>query len=395
MLGCLLPGLLPAQQDIPLLRPEEKAAVDAQANEFNAALEPLLTTAAKSTVRVWSGKRRLAYGTVIGNGRQVLTKFSELTRATRSLLVEDGAGQVRAAQVTGVYQAEDLAVLTLEGDPLTPVQWVDEPAKLGSFLAAPQPGGKAAAFGVVSVLQRNLRETDKAFLGVEGELDFDGPGVKVRRVTEDSGAAAAGLRAGDVIVKVNQRPISGVLELRNSLTGVQPGSKVTLEVTRAGRDLQLDVVLGNRPDLPQFSGARLQAMERMGTRLSLVRDSFPNVIQTDMRPNPDQIGGPVVNLKGQVVGITMARADRTRSFIMPSAAVLSMLANQPADPATVAALPKEQPGPPGGMARGQRGQLPPGSAPPEPDRLRRHADEMRQLMDRLREEFEQMEELGR
>jgi S1-C subfamily serine protease len=134
----------------------------------------------------------------------------------------------------------------------------------------------------------------------------------------------------------------------------------------------------------------------MGTRLSLVRDSFPNVIQTDMRPNPDQIGGPVVNLKGQVVGITMARADRTRSFIMPSAAVLSMLAKPPADPATVAALPKNQPdGAPGGMARGPRGQLPPGIAPPEPDRLRRHADEMRQLMDRLREEFEQMEELNR
>ena len=395
LLGCLWPSVLPAQQEIPLLRPEEQAAVDAQANEFNKALEPLLATAAKSTVRVWSGKKRLAYGTVVADGRQVLTKFSELTRATRGLVVEAGDGKARAAQVSGVYQAEDLAVLTIEGEPLTPVQWVSDNPKLGSFMAAAQPSGKPAAFGVVSVLQRNLRDTDKAYLGVQGEPGFAGPGVKVQEVKEDSGAAAAGLQPGDVIMKVNQRSISGVLELRNALTGLEPGAKVTMEVSRNGRELTLDVVLGNRPDLPQFSGARLQAMEQMGTKTSLVRSSFPNVIQSDMRPNPDQIGGPVVDLQGRVVGITMARADRTRSFVMPSAAVLKMLAAKPTDPALVQAAPIEQPGRQGGIPRLQRGQLPPGIMPADPDRLRRHVEDMQRLMDRMREEMEEMEQLNR
>jgi serine protease Do len=394
LLGCLLPGWLPAQQDIPLLRPEEREAVDAQANEFNKALEPILATAAKSTVRVWSGKRRLAYGTVIGDGRQVLTKYSELSRARGDLVVESGDGKARAAQVTGVYQADDLAVLTIDGEPLPPVQWFNESPKLGSFLTAVQPGGKPAAFGVVSVLQRNLRETDKAYLGVLGEIGYRGPGVKVQEVKEDSGAAAADLRAGDLIMKVNGRAISGSLELRNAISGLEPGAKVTMEVTRNDREMTLDIVLGNRPNLPQFPGARLQAMEQMGTKTSLVRNSFSNVIQSDMRPNPDQIGGPVVDLQGRVIGITMARADRTRSFVMPSEAVRGLIATKPLDPALAKSAPLEQPGAMTLPLR-QRGQMPPGIVPADPDRLRRHVEDMQRLMDRMREEMEQLEELRR
>lgn len=391
LLGCLLPGLLAAQQEPPLLRPEERAAVDAQANEFNEALKPILATAAKSTVRVWSGKKRLAYGTVVADGRQVLTKYSELTRATRDLVVEGSDRVVHAAKVTGVYQDEDLAVLTIEGEPLPPVNWVSEAPKLGSFLTATQPGGKPAAFGVVSVLERNLRETDKAYLGVEGDLRFPGPGVKVQKVSADSGAAAAGLQAGDVIVKVNQRAVSGVLELLNALIGLEPGGKLALEVTRNGSGLTLDVTLGNRPDLPQFSGARIQAMKQMGTEISRVQTSFPNVIQTDMRPNPDQIGGPVVDLKGRVLGITMARADRTRSFVMPSAAVLKMLATKPLDPAVARNAALEQPGARAGMPRMQRDRQPPGMEPADPARLRRQVDDIKRLMDLLRDEMEPLE----
>jgi serine protease Do len=298
---------------------------------------------------------------------------------------------VHAAKVTGVYQDEDLAVLTIEGEPLPPVKWVSEAPKLGSFLTATQPGGKPAAFGVVSVLERNLRETDKAYLGVEGDLRFPGPGVKVQKVSADSGAAAAGLQAGDVIVKVNQRAVSGVLELRNALIGLEPGGKLALEVTRNGSGLTLDVTLGNRPDLPQFSGARIQAMKQMGTEISRVQTSFPNVIQTDMRPNPDQIGGPVVDLKGRVLGITMARADRTRSFVMPSAAVLKMLATKPLDPAVARNAALEQPGARAGMPRMQRDRQPPGMEPADPARLRRQVDDIKRLMDLLRDEMEPLD----
>jgi serine protease Do len=393
LLACLLTGTLAAEQpDIPLLSPEERQAVDEQSDAFNQALTPMLATAAKSTVRVWAGKRRLAYGTVVADGRKVLTKFSEVARASGTLRVAGADGSVRAVVLAGVYQDEDLAVLAIQGEPLTPVKWSTTEPKLGSFLTAPQPGGQPAAFGVVSVLQRNLRETDKAYLGMQGDFHFAGPGVKVQVVQPDSGAAAAGLRAGDVILRVNQRQISGLLELRSALTGLAPGARLAMVVNRDGEELPLEVVLGNRPELPQFSGERLRQMEQMGGPTSRVRDAFSKVIQTDMRPNPNQIGGPVVDLQGRVVGITMARADRTRSFVMPSAAVVALLDKPPLAPAQVKAAAADAP-PMAGSARREQGAAPqPGVAPADPERLRRHVEDMQRLMDRMREEMDRLEQ---
>lgn len=383
----LLHGAATAQDDIPLLRPEEKQAVDEQTDEFNRSLAPALTDAAKSTVRVWSDNRRLAYGTVVGDGRKILTKWSEIARGRGSLRVEAGGGDVRAAKVAGVYEEDDIAVLESTGEPLVPVKWSADAPKLGGFLAAPQPDGKPAAFGVVSVLERNLRDTDQAFLGVIGSMDYQGPGVEIQEIAPESGAAAAGLKAGDVIVKVGARQISGLLELKNALVGVAPGSTIQLTVRKGKAENKIAVLLGNRPKLPNFPGDRLRAMERMGGPISRVRDSFTHAIQTDMRPRPDQIGGPVVNLKGEVVGITIARADRTRSFVMPAAAVKKLLEKDPGDP-SLAQVREEERLP----------EFPVGRAAPQqrmrqgnPDLMRRHLAEMQRLMDYMREEMENLE----
>lgn len=386
-----LPDAASAQDDILLLRPEERKAVENQTDSFNAALQPALAEAAKSTVRVWSGDRRLAYGTVIGDGRRVLTKWSEVARAPAAIRVEGAGGVVLAAKLTGVYPDEDLAILETTGQTLPPVQWVAETPDLGGFIAAPQPDGRPAAFGVVSVRERNLRDTDQAFLGIEADASFTGPGVKIRSITEQSGAAAAGLIPGDIILKVAERPISGLLELRNALVGRSPGTTVSLLVRAGENEKTMEVLLGNRPALPSFPGDRLRQMERMGGPISRVRDSFSRVIQTDMRPKPDQIGGPVVDLKGRVIGITVARADRTRSFVMPAAAVEELLKTEAKDPAHAQLAMVEQ------AAQATPGRtMPQRRAAPRPQagpaRLRQHLEEMERLMEFMREEMEGLEQ---
>ena len=383
------PHALFAQDDIPLLMPEERQAVDAQAAQLSDAITPALATVAKSTVRVWSGNRRVAYGTVIGDGTKILSKWSEVARGRGVLRVDIAGAEYRSVKLGGVYQEEDLVVLEVEGTPLTPVKWSTEVPKLGSFLAAPQPDGRLAAFGVVSVLERNLRETDLAYLGVIGDREFRGQGVKIAEVAKESGAMAAGLKPGSIILKVGERPISGLLALKNALTGVTPGATISLLVESNGKANSVNVLLGSRPKMAQFSGDRLQQMERMGGAISQVRDSFTRVIQTDMRPKVNQIGGPVVDLKGRVVGITLARADRTRSFVMPAAAVINLLKKESKDPslAQVDAEADEAPLPTrGGMA--PRGRAIPGNE----ERMRRHLTDMQRLMNHLREEMDGVEE---
>jgi hypothetical protein len=384
---------LSAQDDIPLLLPEERRAVDEQADDFNQAIQPALADVAKSTVRVWSGSRRLAYGTVVGDGTKILTKWSEIARARTELRVDTAGDETRDIRIFGVYEDEDLVLLEIQGEPLTPVKWSFDTPKLGSFLAAPQPDGRLAAFGVVSVPSRNLRETDLAYLGVDGDPEFAGQGVKIRGVADDSGAKAAGLKPGNVILKVGERPISGLLELKNALTGSTPGQKISLIVEVGGKENKISVLLGNRPKMPQYFGGRLEQMERMGGPISQVRDSFTQVIQTDMRPKPNQIGGPVADLKGRVIGITMARADRTRSFVMPASAVMELLKKEPGDPsiAQVRGLDEETPMPTRGSPPSN--MIPRGrSMPGNEERMRRHLSDMERLMEHMRSEMETLGE---
>jgi serine protease Do len=390
VVSCLLNGAASAQDDIPMLSPEERKAVESQSDEFNDALRPALAEAAKSTVRVWSGKRRLGYGTAI-DANKVITKWSEIVRHENNLTIQSAAGEAMPASIAGVYEEEDLAVLETTGSALIPVRWSDKKPALGSFLATPQPDGRPAGFGVVSVLERDLRETNQAFLGIQGDFKFEGPGVRIEEVTRESGAAAAGLKPGDIILKVGDRPISGVLELRNSLIGVSPGTRIAVIARVNGKERTFDVLLGNRPKLGGFQGDRLRAMERMGGRVSMVRDSFPNAIQTDMRLRTDQIGGPVVNLDGDVVGITIARADRTRSFVMSATGLRELLKKPGLDPSIAKVREEENP------AMSVRGRIvpPPGPGrmmPGNPERMRQHLSEMQRLMDFMREEMESLEE---
>ena len=387
LLICALPNLATAQDEIPLLRPEERAVVDAQSEALNATLKTKLATAAQSTVRVWSGKKRLAYGTVIGDGRQVLTKWSEVANAASSLVVDGPNREAHDAKIIGVYEEEDLAILEINGEALRPIAWSNEKPALGAFLVAPQPDGRSAAFGVVSVLERNLRETDLAFLGIGSDMEHKGPGVKVSDVQPNTGAAAAGLKEGDIVLMVKERPISGLMELKSALTGTQPGETVPLRVRTNGGEKTISVTLSKRPELPKIYNPRLEQMERMGGKISRVRDSFTQVLQSDMRPSPDQIGGPVVDLEGRVIGITVARADRTRSFIMPSAAIVKMLANTPKDP-SIAKIrePEKQV-----IARAPKSDAPQVPKAPSPKRMREHLSEMERLMEFMREEMRSLE----
>ncbi|NJM36818.1 MAG: PDZ domain-containing protein [Akkermansiaceae bacterium] len=381
-----------------MILPSEQKAVESQAEEFNQAISPALATASKSTVRLWSGSRKLSYGTVVGDGSKILTKWSELLRAKSKKIQVDTGNGYHFAKLIGVYYEEDLALLEVEGPPLTPVKWSTEPLNLGSFIAAPQPDGRLASFGVVSVLERNLRDTDLAYLGVVGNPDYDGPGLMIADVAEKSGAKTAGLKKNDIILKVGSREISGLLELKNALIGVQPGETISLLISRNGTEEKVDVLLGNRPDLPESFNARVAQMERMGGDISRVRDSFTRAIQTDMRPKPNQVGGPVADLKGRIVGITIARADRTRSFIMPAAAVMDLLDQQPDTPAAAEAKLKAQNAKQEALASQTTrpdGRMiqPPGAgrAFPTEKQMRNHLGNMERIIEHLQAEMEALE----
>jgi S1-C subfamily serine protease len=383
------------EEEVPLMRPDERETVDAQSEAFNRSLESVLSEAAKSTVLIWGRGRRpmeVAYGTVIGDGTQVLTKWSQIEPYLDTLYVQGGKGEAAKAQVSGVFTEEDLALLDIAPDgkvAFTPAKFHGSQLALGDFLAASRPNGKPGAFGIVSVLERNLRETDQAHLGIMADAAYRGEGVRIANVQPEYGAAEAGIQGGDVILKLGDRTISGLQELKNAMSGMHPGDKVTLLIESAGKARSVEVMLSNRPMLGQFSGDRLNQMERMGGEPNRVRDGFSRVVQSDMQIKANKVGGPVVDLRGNIVGITMARADRTRTYIMGSSALLDLLKQKTDTVAGALAKVEEKKLQ---LAEERRALLskmtPPQGKPRNAQRMRRHLSDVERLNERLDREMD-------
>ena len=88
-------------------------------------------------------------------------------------------------------------------------------------------------------------ELETAFLGVATE-DFDGDGVKVTRVGEDSPAEKAKLEVGDVILAIGETEIADKESFLKLLAEAVPGERMVLKVLRNEETLQVEVELDKR-----------------------------------------------------------------------------------------------------------------------------------------------------
>jgi serine protease Do/serine protease DegQ len=71
-----------------------------------------------------------------------------------------------------------------------------------------------------------------------------GRGAVVAQVVPDSPAAKAGLKAEDIILEANGKPVVNFQQLRNSVGLMRVGEKVNLKVLRGGKERTVTVVIG-------------------------------------------------------------------------------------------------------------------------------------------------------
>jgi hypothetical protein len=86
----------------------------------------------------------------------------------------------------------------------------------------------------------------RASLGTVPDFAFPGPGVRAESIVEGSPAAAAGLQAGDVLLKVGDRAIANLQDYSNVLRALNPGDTVPVVVRRGDKELTVTVTLGGR-----------------------------------------------------------------------------------------------------------------------------------------------------
>jgi len=101
-----------------------------------------------------------------------------------------------------------------------------------------------------------LRGEPKAWLGVSvqnlteqlGEHFGSDKGVLVTEVVDDSPAKKAGIKAGDVITKVDDEEVEGPWNLPDVISKKEPGAKVTIHLVRDRKGLTKEVELGETPE---------------------------------------------------------------------------------------------------------------------------------------------------
>ncbi len=86
-------------------------------------------------------------------------------------------------------------------------------------------------------------------LGVMVDLNYDGPGARLSDITSGGPADQAGLVAGDIVLAINGRSISGSTELVVAIRANAPGVTIELRVRKAnGAERNVSATLSRQVD---------------------------------------------------------------------------------------------------------------------------------------------------
>jgi serine protease Do len=321
---------------VALLASPAAAQTSRYSPELLAPFKPLNTRFSDSTVRVRADDKDVALGTVVTADGFILTKASEL-RGPVTVVLTDGS--VHDVELVSVHKPTDLALVRLDlkkagVGPLKPVQFADsKKAAVGNWLCAPGPRSEPIGVGIVSVATRDLTgfertstiNYNRGLIGIETADVTDQGGAKVTKVSKESAGETAGLKKDDVILAVNGKAVKDRLTLLELLSDYRKEETVKVKVLRGDEKVELSVTLGARVLDPNLDRGEIQ--NKMGSRLSGRRTGFPTVLQTDMIVDADNCGGPVCDLEGNVLGISIARAGRVETWVLPSEVIRPVLAD--------------------------------------------------------------------
>lgn len=79
-------------------------------------------------------------------------------------------------------------------------------------------------------------------------------GVIIAAVLKNGPADKAGIRPGDILVSVEEKPIANMAEMFNLIAQLPPESKARVVVLRDTKEISLEVVVGKRPSKKRLEG---------------------------------------------------------------------------------------------------------------------------------------------
>lgn len=293
-----------------------------QLNEFRS----VVNSAAVSTVGIFEDDKQVALGIIVDAEGLILTKASEIENRD-GLTCRLPGGRSVEIELIRADNRNDVALMKIEtgkSGSLTPIQWSDVQPLLGAFVAVPNFNGEPVSIGTYSSNVRSTMSGEQAFLGVQPQTTARG--VVVSDIRPGSASHAAGLRDGDVIFRMDTKQIQDVSDLVYYIRTKEPGDSIEIEFLRGNETLKCTAKLAGRR-LSGERAARFKMMSRLGAIPSRRADGFPVIFQHDAPLFPEQCGGPIVDLDGNVIGMNIARNGRAASYAIPSSHIQTLVEN--------------------------------------------------------------------
>lgn len=298
-------------EQIDLRRSQGRAVVGIgkNADQVKSSFAKALSAASQSTVKVLDASTVVALGTIIDE-HLILTKASALRGKNIRCRLRQSTSF--AVEKVAELKSHDLALLRSKRTLPVPAWQVAELPQVGTLLASSGLSIEPIAIGVASSPVTTIPSEGKLGIRMEGSKP------RVSNLIVGSGAELAGVRIGDLITTVNAVEVPSAADLIQQVSEFFPGDSVRLTVRRDDQLLEIPVTLARFSD---FDAALAEFEDFIGGKLSERRSGFPRVIQHDTAIRPIHCGGPVVSVDGQFVGINIARAARTASYLLPASEV--------------------------------------------------------------------------
>jgi serine protease Do len=179
------------------------------------------------------------------------------------------------------------------------------------------PGGEGGSVGIGFAIPSNMAKhvmedlvktgkVSRGYLGVSIR-DLDDGLAKQFKVPDTAGALAedvtpggpadkAGLKAGDIIRKLNGQAIPDAGQLTIQVTNLSPGGIATLDILRDGQPLTIKVTLGERPS---------DLSARVGGGGGVQQGTLRGIAVENLTPSiRDQLGLPA-----NAMGVVIAQVD--------------------------------------------------------------------------------------
>ncbi|MGH7971678.1 MAG: S1C family serine protease [Limisphaerales bacterium] len=279
--------------------------------QFLRAFAPVSAATRDSIVKLNVNGETVALGTVVDSQGLVLTKASELKKGKLTCWL--ASDQEVPAELLKVDDEEDVALVRVHAPGLKPIQWARDPVTIGEWAITPGIAITPHAVGIISALPRRIRPR-RAYIGIQ--FDFGTSLPLIQEVLPGFGAETAGLKAGDLILSVNNRAVTNRDQLRDMILEFQAGQTLHLRLRRDAEQVQADVLLMGWPG---------QSINQLGAQVSRRAEGFDQAIEHDTVLQPWLCGGPLVNLDGKAVGINIARASRVTTYALPAALLQQLL----------------------------------------------------------------------